>query len=121
MEKVRPIKRKKSIIIIAGIPICVIPNPLQPNPTNHTKTVAAPKGHDLVDFFLQVKTRKIIAIIIRAISSAKRKGLKKPQIAWISKSIKAKTNISIDKIIKRFGLLVIDVCWGNEGGTTGFA
>ena len=43
MEKVRPIKRKKSIIIIAGIPICVIPNPLQPNPTNHTKTVADPK------------------------------------------------------------------------------
>ena len=35
--------------------------------------------------------------------------------------LKAKTNISIDKIIKRFGLLVIDVCWGNEGGTTGFA
>ena len=44
--------RKKRGTIKPGLPPpCVIPIPLAPNPTNQTKTVAAPKAGLFVGFF----------------------------------------------------------------------
>ena len=51
------LRKKKGTTKPALPPPCVIPIPLAPNPTNQTKTVAAPKAGLFVGFFLAIKNK----------------------------------------------------------------